>query len=186
MGYSGRATVMGRQHSYARSSSSGAGGLARALGWLSLGVGIVELIAPRRIARGLGMRDQQVMVRAYGVRELVTGAGLLMSKNPGPWMWARVLGDMLDLATLARASHDYNPRRSRVMMGLATVAGVSILDLVAAVGLSMRQGGMERVFDYSDRSGWPRPVEAMRGLAKDFLTPRDMRGPEVMRRYLPV
>ena len=31
------------------------------------------------------------------------------------------------------------------------------------------------VRDYSDRSGFPKGIEAARGLAKDFLVPRDMR-----------
>ena len=37
--------------------------------------------------------------------------------------------------------------------------------------------------DYGDRSGLPRPPEAMRGAARDFEVPQDMRVPELLRPY---
>ncbi len=72
MAYSGTSRSMMPLHSYARSQGS-AGDLARALGWLSIGIGVVELVAPKTIARSLGARGQEVMVGAYGVREIITG-----------------------------------------------------------------------------------------------------------------
>ena len=40
-----------------------------------------------------------------------------------------------------------------------------------------------RIRDYSARRGMPRPPDAMRGVARDFPIPRDMRIPELMRPY---
>lgn len=37
--------------------------------------------------------------------------------------------------------------------------------------------------DYSNRSGFPRSPEEMRGAARDFEIPRDMRTPDVLRPY---
>ena len=39
--------------------------LGRALGWFSIGLGIVELLAPRRLARTLGMQGKEDIIRAY-------------------------------------------------------------------------------------------------------------------------
>lgn len=47
------------------------------------------------------MHGQERLIRAYGVREIAKGVGILTSPNPTPWLWGRVAGDALDLATLA-------------------------------------------------------------------------------------
>ena len=77
--------------------------LVRVLGWASLVLGVAELVAPARIERGAGIRDRRAAVRGFGVRELASGAGLLMSRKPQPWIWARIAGDLADLAVLASA-----------------------------------------------------------------------------------
>jgi hypothetical protein len=55
------------------SSLEGADRMAKALGWFSIGLGLAELIAAKRIARALGMEGMEARVRAYGVRELGHG-----------------------------------------------------------------------------------------------------------------
>jgi hypothetical protein len=56
--------------------------------------------------------------------------------------------------------------------------------VACAVGLSsQRRQAPAPVLDYSDRSGLPRAPEAMRGAARDFEVPRDMRIPEQLRPY---
>ncbi|HEY1961981.1 MAG TPA: hypothetical protein VGG69_06160, partial [Rhizomicrobium sp.] len=57
------------------SSLSPSDRLGRALGWLSFGLGLAELVAPRQITRALGMEGKEGLVRAYGAREI--GAGML-------------------------------------------------------------------------------------------------------------
>jgi hypothetical protein len=50
---------------------------ARALGWFSIGLGLVELLAPKAVTRPLGMESngEDAIVRAFGIREI--GAGIL-------------------------------------------------------------------------------------------------------------
>ena len=50
-------------------------------------------------------------------------------------MWGRVVGDVMDLAVLATGANRANPRRTNVGLSLATVAAVTILDIVVAKAL---------------------------------------------------
>jgi len=150
--------------------------LARGLGWFSIGLGLAEMLAPRMLGKQLGMEGKESLLRFYGAREMAAGVGILMSDNPGPWIWGRVAGDALDLATLATGLDKQNPRNGNVAIALAAVAGVTALDCISARALT---GATRPVPDYSDRRGMPRPPEEMRGAArKDFTPPRDMRTPE--------
>jgi hypothetical protein len=126
--------------------SDGALGLARGLGWFSIGLGFAELVAPGHLARLLGMEERTDLIRLYGAREIATGVGILAQEDPTTWMWGRVGGDVVDLATLATGLGRDNPQRENV-----------------------------------GRRGMPRPPQAMRGVARDFMVPRDMRIPEAMR-----
>jgi hypothetical protein len=164
-----------RNHSRSKHSHDA---LARGLGWFSIGLGLVEVLAPHRLTRALGMRGHEQVVQAYGWREIATGIGILAAKDPTPWIWGRVGGDALDLATLAGGLHEHNRRKENVGLAMAAVAGVTALDTYCAMALSsngQRQALPRPMRDYSDRSGLPRPPEEMRGAARDFVTPPDMR-----------
>jgi hypothetical protein len=92
--------------------------LAKALGWFSLGLGLTELLAPRRITSALGMEGKEALVRAYGVREI--GSGILsLSVDKKLGLWSRVAGDGVDLATVLSALRSDNPKRDNVVVGLA-------------------------------------------------------------------
>jgi hypothetical protein len=124
-------------HAYREASGqsrpeSPARALAQGLGWFSIGLGLTEILAPRRLARSLGMEQQAGLICAYGVREIVKGIGILTQRDPTPWIWGRVAGDALDLATLASGLRHDNPRRENVTTALAAVAGVTALDLLCA------------------------------------------------------
>lgn len=141
------------------------GDLARGLGWFSIALGIAELAMPRTIARACGMRQHAMLVRLYGLREIATGVGILKSNNAAPWLWARVGGDMLDMATVSTGR---SGRASLVRTGatLANLGAVAAVDLYAANGY--RQPRARRGIDYpdySDRSGFPQAAEHMRGKA---------------------
>ena len=158
--------------------------LAEGLGWFSIGLGMVELLAARALGRALGMEDRSELLRTYGAREIVTGVGILTQPDPTPWIWGRVGGDVLDLATLATRLDDQNPRAGNVGLALWAVGGVTALDVFCARALSKdRRTAYTPHRDYSDRSGMPRPPEAMRGAASDFEPPRDMRIPDLLRPY---
>lgn len=161
--------------------------LAQGLGWFSIGLGLAELLAPRDVARFLGMEEHSELIRAYGAREMVAGVGILAQDDPTPWLWGRVAGDVLDLGTLAMGLRQSNPQRGNVGLAIAAVAGVTALDVLCAQTLRAsaedRRGRHRRVRDYSARRGMPRPPAAMRGAARDFRAPRDMRVPEALRPY---
>ncbi len=163
-----------------RYPESTAGSLAYQLGWFSIALGAVELFASRPLARTLGMNGQESLIRAYGVRELVKGVGILTSPNPTPWLWGRVAGDALDLGTLANA-YRASPKRRNLAIAMANVATVTALDVLAAQQLGQVAKRQERpTRDYSDRSGFPRGAEASRGLAANADIPADYRTPPAL------
>jgi hypothetical protein len=158
--------------------------LARGLGLFSIALGIAEVVAPRALARTLGMKGQEGLIVGYGLREIATGVGILASKDPTPWIWGRVAGDALDLATLATALEGRNPNKENVGIAMAAVAGVTALDVYCAQTLSRETPHpLPPMQDYSDRSGYPGGIERSHGAAKDFQVPRDFRAPEAMRPY---
>ncbi|WP_102960831.1 hypothetical protein [Mangrovicella endophytica] len=158
------------------SSMSGADRLARALGWFSIGLGVVELVAPGRVARTLGLEGSEGLIRAYGARELASAIPTLSIDKP-VGLAARIAGDALDLGTLSTALHRGNPKRDNALIATALVIGVTLLDLTAYAGVKAthrRRPGSNR--DYSDRVGLPRGPQESRGLArKDFQIPPDYR-----------
>jgi hypothetical protein len=155
--------------------------LAQGLGWFSIGLGLVELLAPHALARNLGLRGNERLLATYGAREVVNGIGILASRDPEPWIWGRVAGDALDLGTLATGLDGYDERREGAGIALVAVLGVTVLDVLCARGLRARRQARAALPDYSRRSGLPRPPEAMRGAASDFAVPADMRTPEALR-----
>jgi hypothetical protein len=106
--------------------------LPRALGGFSVGVGITELLGAWRLLRFLGLSRGETWVRAYGARELAAGVALLGPANKRPWLWARVAGDALDLATLGRGLREPGVRKGRLLAATGAVAGMTALDLYAA------------------------------------------------------
>ena len=150
---------------------------ARGLGWFSLALGAAELIAPGRIARALGMEGEENILRAYGVREIGAGVGAL-SDEPTPFVWARVAGDLVDLATLYLGPDDPDhEQQHNVRVAVGVVAGITLVDLAVAGLLSRersRSNARDGSADFSDRSGFPGGVESARGAA-EFATPRDYR-----------
>jgi hypothetical protein len=158
--------------------------LARGLGLFSIALGIAEVAAPRALARALGMKGQEGLIAGYGVREIATGIGILASKDPTPWIWGRVAGDGLDLATLATALEGNNPKKGNVGIAMAAVAGVTALDVYCAQTLSRESPHpLPPMQDYSDRTGYPRGIEQSHGAARDFEVPSDFRTPEALRPY---
>jgi hypothetical protein len=110
--------------------------LARALGWASLGLGLVELLAPRRMAQLTGVQHPS-LIKGYGIREIATGIGILTTQRPTAWMWGRVAGDVTDLATIGEAMiHQDRHERSCSTKAAIAIAGVLVLDTYVATSLS--------------------------------------------------
>jgi uncharacterized protein YjeT (DUF2065 family) len=140
--------------------------VGRALGWFSVGLGLLELAAPRALARATGMSESDsTLLRAYGARELGTGVVLLRSMDPAPWLWGRVAGDALDIATVGYRGWQRAGGRTRAMVTLGMLAGVTAVDIWAARKLRQQQT-QTPVKDYSQRSGFSKPAAEMRGVAR--------------------
>ncbi|MET4092330.1 hypothetical protein ABIB83_008558 [Bradyrhizobium sp. I1.8.5] len=142
--------------------------LARALGWFSIGLGIVELFAPRRVTETLGMEGRETLVRAFGAREILTGImSLSVDKNAG--LWARVGGDGLDAAALLSGLTADNPRKGNVALALLMVGGIAVLDYRAAQDTKPRRPPRDaRRRLYPTRSGFPKGIESARIAAKQI------------------
>src|SRR5256885_198183 len=105
--------------------------LARGLGWFSIGLGAMEVLAPQRVTQALGMNGSESLVRAYGFREIFSGiVSLSVDKNAG--LWSRVAGDGLDAATLLPRLTPDNPKKQNVALALLMVGGITLLDVTAA------------------------------------------------------
>jgi hypothetical protein len=153
------------------------------LGWFSIGLGVAELFCARGLARWMGMKGQENLLRLYGMREIATGIGIFACKEePGAFMWGRVGGDVIDIATLA-ANVSGNPRKAAIALALANVGGVTAMDIMTARELSLvKELAAPPVRDYSDRVGLGGSPDALRGAARaDFEVPRDMQVPPGMR-----
>jgi uncharacterized membrane protein len=119
--------------------------LAVGLGWFSLGLGLAEVVAPGRVARAIGSRDNarlRAILIACGLREIAAGAGILTRPRPAGWMWARVVGDLLDLAILGSRFTAKKTDRSRLVAATIAVAGVTALDAKTAFDLSLERRGL--------------------------------------------
>jgi hypothetical protein len=156
--------------------------LAHGLGIFSIVLGAAEVLAPQTLARTLGITGSETLICAYGLREIATGIGILSSQDPSGWIRGRLAGDALDLVTLAAGLHADNPQRRNLGFAMAAVAGVTALDIRCAQALE-RERSPVLTRDYSDRSGMPRPPGQMRGAARDFVAPRDMRTPAALRPF---
>lgn len=110
----------------------------RALGLFSIGLGVLAVAAPDKVARFLGIEDEQAM-SAFGAREIASGSGLLSPVRPGPWFWLRAGGDVLDLAALSRAVGRDNPRRAVALTALGVVAAIAVFDFAIAAQATLDQ-----------------------------------------------
>jgi uncharacterized membrane protein len=127
------ASVISQGHGY---SQAGPDSRPQALAWLSLGLGLAQVARPNDIARLIGIPDaaeSEALVRLIGLRELISGVGLLAQPNAKPWLWLRVAGDLMDLALLTKALGLPDNERERLMIALAALLGVSLLDLRSAM-----------------------------------------------------
>jgi hypothetical protein len=140
--------------------------IIKGLGWFSIALGVAELLAPKQISRGAGIKRNDMLLQGFALREMATGIGLLTAANPRPWLWGRVIGDLLDVAAVAKRADPRHPAR----LGLSSLllTGVGFLDVYTALRsapkrLSARaRSGLK---DYSKRSGFPRSPQQMRGAA---------------------
>jgi len=115
--------------------------IANGLGWFSIGLGLTEIFAPKGLARFIGTEGKHTaLIRMMGVREVLAGIGILTTRRPSGWVWARVAGDAVDLACLGVALMSEDSDKAKVCLATTAVAGVTALDIYDAQKLSARPG----------------------------------------------
>jgi uncharacterized membrane protein len=119
--------------------------LTQLLGWFSIGLGLAEILAPRAVGRAIGVGDQPALLRLCGVREVISGVGLLSERMPSKWAMARVAGDAMDLALLSAAASRPDADRTRIAVAATAVAGVTALDIYASQELRNVESAHEPV-----------------------------------------
>lgn len=116
-------------------------GLARFLGWFSIGLGTAQLAAPRALCKLVGADGKgnaPWLMRAMGAREVLQGSGILTRARPTGWVWSRVVGDALDLGALGMIAA--KNRRARTAFAAANVVMVAVPDVFEALHLTRQQG----------------------------------------------
>lgn len=122
--------------------------LGLGLGFFSIGLGMLEIAAPGRLAGWLGVdsRTAKTVIGLFGARELFAGGMLLRGPAASTSAWNRVIGDGIDLAALGIA-FTRSSKRTAVASAIGFVAGAALLDALTARGLDRETG---RTFPASD------------------------------------
>jgi uncharacterized membrane protein len=126
--------------------------VARALGWFSIGLGVAELLAPRKVEKIAGIKRKHTgLTRSYGLRELTAGIGLLTAspRKLSPWVWSRVCGDMLDLASLGSGYKSERNDKGKLTFATAAVLGVTVADIICGLNLSKEEADAGRNIRHS-------------------------------------
>jgi uncharacterized membrane protein len=121
--------------------------LARGLGWFSIGLGLAEVLAPGGVAKISGVsRKNTGLIRLFGLREIASGLGIFaQGRRPAEAVWARVVGDALDLACLGAAFASPKTKKGRLAFATANVLAVTALDVLCAqqLGTDGEAGGTD-------------------------------------------
>ncbi len=115
--------------------------IGRAVGAVSLTLGITDMILGRTFARGVGVAGEKGtwLFRVAAAREIATGvAGLIAPASAAPLRW-RLAGDAFDLAALGSIAARDNPRRKMALFGLGLVVAVTIMDVLVQRRLANRR-----------------------------------------------
>jgi uncharacterized membrane protein len=112
---------------------------SRALGYFSLALGVAQVAAPDKLSELIGVRKTPYfrgLLRTLGLREVASGLAILSQPSAAGPLWARVVGDVVDLALLGTALKNGEGSRSRLALAAAGVAAVTLLDAQSAARLS--------------------------------------------------
>ena len=124
-----------------------------ALGYFSIALGLIEVAAPGRLARLLGVDNKGAKntIFAFGLRELAAGGMLLRGPAVSTNVWNRVIGDVIDAGALGLAA-TRSSRKAAVFGALGFVGGAMLADVLTARALDKTTG---RTFPRLGRSGDP-------------------------------
>ena len=114
--------------------------IALGLGYFSIALGLLEVAAPGRLARWLGLEGSRAArntLLAFGFRELAAGGMLLRGPAVSTNMWNRAIGDAMDATALGLAMRG-SSRKGAVGGALAFVGGAAVADYLTARALDRR------------------------------------------------
>ena len=149
---------------------------SRGLGWFSIGLGLTELLSPRRVARLVGVsEDHDRLIQVLGAREISSGLGLLARPKPMGFAWSRVAGDIMDLSLLSAALTRINAQpmsvsrsiyddRRRLTAAVSVIAAITVVDVIASIRLTQKPKP-DPLWHFNPpggRSGLRRPIEVDR------------------------
>lgn len=112
------------------------------LGYFSIALGLLEVAAPGRLARFLGLEGNKTArntLFAFGLREIAAGGALLTAPAASTNVWNRVLGDAMDAGALGLA-WSKSSRKAAVAGALGFVGGAMIADILTARALDRTTG----------------------------------------------
>jgi hypothetical protein len=116
--------------------------LSTGLGWVSIALGLGEVAMTRTLARAAGLDTKySTLIRAFGVREISSGLGLLATSKKETFMWSRIVGDALDGAFLGYAFYNEKNKseRTKIALAAAAIAPIVALDIFNAIRLSSKK-----------------------------------------------
>lgn len=109
--------------------------ISNGLSWFSLGLGLVQFLAPGWFAEQVGLEDStanRTLLRMVGLREIGVGVGLRTERRPTGWVQARMLGDVMDLAVLGKMLAAGTRNRNRTLIATLAVVAITVIDFLAA------------------------------------------------------
>lgn len=117
--------------------------LADGLGIASSVLGAPMLLAPRRLLRIIGIRDDgrpRAVLAMVGVREFAAAVTILGMRHRRVGAWSRVAGDTLDLTLLGLACRSRREDARRLGAAIAFVTAILAADLFTALRLNRAEG----------------------------------------------
>jgi hypothetical protein len=111
--------------------------LSGMIGQTATVIGIAGLFFPKAVKRALGITAPTPVVQTlFGARELWSGYSLMGDPTKTEVLWARVAGDVFDIAVLKALDNERNPQRGNARAALGFVLFVTALDVVTATRMT--------------------------------------------------
>ena len=111
--------------------------LSMMIGMTAMGLGVWGALFPSSVKRTLGISaPSAVVLGLFGARELWSGFRLAEDPTRAGVLWARVGGDVFDIAVLSGLSSPANPKRGNARRALGAVLAITALDVFTAVRMS--------------------------------------------------
>ena len=113
-----------------------ASGQATMMGLFSYVLGTAQILRPGSVNRLMGIPDHNpnhAMQRLIGIREIVTGTGVLFGTNTSGWMWGRVAGDVMDVSIVAGTLAGRLGTRGKLVVTVGVLSAIAVLDAKIAL-----------------------------------------------------